>query len=154
MGLKKEYVLCIDIVFILVCVFALSYRYPKSLQDLEKIKIDDRISTTAGELTVLDISKTDNASSWYYLLKDDANTRFVIVASQMPYIKRYEMTAPLSMMENEIFAPHDYYNKVTLVVKNGTLQIETSKHISVLLYIIPCVLGIFLLMHIPFQRLH
>jgi Ca2+/Na+ antiporter len=132
--------LFILLILVLLVVVLVLFRFPKSTSDLEAIKINDTITTTKGDFVVRDIAKTDNASSWYYLLEDGEENQFVIVATQMPYIKRYEMAAPLSMAEGEVFEPQDYYNKITLTVENGSLQLNASRQLAYIMYLFPLLL--------------
>lgn len=124
---------------VIFCIIAL-IRFPYTYNDLLLIEKNGSIATSEGEMPVIDIAKTVNMTSFYYLLKSEDNDYYIITATRFPFCKRYDMSKLMTMKEEEIYEHSDFFNKVIITLNGDMLNFSEEKHISISVFTLPFLL--------------
>ena len=127
---KLKVSLILLVLYIVVFCTIMVIRFPYTFYDLSLMEKEGYITTSAGEMPIIDIAKTVNMSSFHYLLKSMDNDYYVITATRFPFFKRYDMSRLMSMSDEEIYKYSDFLNEIIITRTGNTLNFSEEKHIS------------------------
>lgn len=126
---KVKNSICLLLFCIALFTVIIMVKYPKTVNDLENIKINDVITTEEGDLVVKDVIQTDGQTSWFYLLQRNNNS-YILIAKKFPFVKKYEMSRLMSYSSEGIFNVSDYYNDIIVTCDENGLSLTEEKNVS------------------------
>lgn len=130
----KKSIISLILYVVIFCAMVI-FRFPYTINDLLLIEKSGYITTTKGELPIIDMVNTNHKTSFHYLLKSTDNAYYIITATRFLFLNRYDMSRLMPMPEEEVYKYADYFNEVVITRMQNTLNINEEKHISGLVFL-------------------
>lgn len=131
---------CLLITYFVVFGVIAVFRFPYTAKELSLIENGGNLTSSEGQMPIVDVVKTANMSSVHYLLKGVNQDYYIVTATRFPFWKRYDMSRLMSMSEEEIYPYSDYFNKVTITREGEKLLFSEERHIALSVFTCPFLL--------------